>query len=319
MAIDFPEVDDLIRKCERGRIIPTELGIETVFGCNARCVMCHIDEKTTRRKRVMTMDLYRYIVDAMEQHRDVIDRFNLWSLGEPMLDPHIVERTALAKQRGFRNTAISTNADLLDEERQKGLLDAGIDTMIFSIDGARKETHESIRRGTSFERIVANCLNMIHLRDRHGYRTRFFVRMVTQDSNRDEWPAVREFWSRHLSPSRNDMIGYYPVHNAGGYFGDKTAILGDRQTDAMERRPCRYPFETIIILADGRLAKCPADFLEAMFDLGRVPELDPVSAFNTPAYQALREKHLAERKYEIPLCRNCTILYSMGSRVMLTE
>ena len=29
---------------KRGKLVPYELSIETVFGCNAKCPMCFIDE-----------------------------------------------------------------------------------------------------------------------------------------------------------------------------------------------------------------------------------------------------------------------------------
>jgi len=128
-------------------LIPKRLTIETVFGCNASCTMCVIDLPTKRKKGIMPLEMSKYILDELASHKNQIEMLDLFSLGEPLLDPYIFQRIKYAKEKGFRNIAISTNADLLDKEKQKKLLETGIDTVLFSIDGVKKETHENIRRG----------------------------------------------------------------------------------------------------------------------------------------------------------------------------
>ena len=41
---------NLLELSKRGKLVPYELSIETVFGCNAKCPMCFIDEPTARKK-----------------------------------------------------------------------------------------------------------------------------------------------------------------------------------------------------------------------------------------------------------------------------
>ncbi|MFN3077568.1 MAG: radical SAM protein [Alphaproteobacteria bacterium] len=319
MGVDFSDLERLRKLTEAGEIIPTELAIETVFGCNAKCVMCFIDQPTARRKQVMKPELYRYIIDAMEPHKDGLEKFDLWALGEPLMDPHILDRVSYAKRKGYPNMALATNADMMDERLQKGLLDAGVDTFIISIDAVKPETHAAIRRGLDYDRVVRNCESMIRRRDEGGYRSRFLFRFVDQGTNHAEWPGFRDFWAPRISEDKKDNVVRYLMHNWGGYVGDKRELLGDRYSEAMERVPCNYVFESLIILADGRLSLCPADFLEGQFPFGKVPEQTPLEAFNSEEYKRHRRLHLAERKNDIRLCETCTILYSNGARDYLWE
>lgn len=319
MGVDFSNVAALRQKVESGTMLPTELAIETVFGCNAKCTMCFIDAPTARQKRVMKPELYRYIVDFMEPYRNGLEKFDLWCLGEPMIDPHIVSRVDYAKKKGFPNMALATNADMLDEVGAQGLLDAGVDTVIISIDAINPETHAKIRRGLDYARVVENCERIIALRDKGNYQTRFLFRFVAQDENKREWPAFRNYWGEQVSEARKDNVVKYPAHNWGGYTGDKTTMLGSRYSEEIERAPCKYVFESLLILADGTLTLCPADFLEGQFGLGKVPDMTPIEAFNSPEYKRHRHLHLAGEKNQIKLCETCTILYSNNEREYLWE
>ena len=178
---------------------PKRLQIETFFGCNAKCVMCFVgypesNNDGVRKKGTMSMEMFKNIIDSMLPYKDHIEKVDLFGLGEPLLDRHLFERIKYVKEKGFQNIAISTNADLLNTEKQKLLLDSGIDTVIFSIDGIKKETHENIRKGVHFERLVDNCQNMIAMRDQGNYNTRFVIRFIRQPSNLKEWASFKQFW-----------------------------------------------------------------------------------------------------------------------------
>jgi MoaA/NifB/PqqE/SkfB family radical SAM enzyme len=69
-----------------GLIIPERIQLEIVFGCNASCSMCPVDLPTDRNKGVMSMDLFKDIVDEMNPYKNSIEKFDLWGLGEPLLD-----------------------------------------------------------------------------------------------------------------------------------------------------------------------------------------------------------------------------------------
>jgi MoaA/NifB/PqqE/SkfB family radical SAM enzyme len=284
-----------------GVLIPMRVTIETIFGCNAQCDMCPIDLPTRRKKGIMPLALFEHIIDLLLPYREQLQMMDLFCLGEPLLDPHIFDRIRYVKARGFRQVGISTNAQLLDAGKQRRLLESGIDNVICSIDGVRKETHESIRRRTSFERVVENTRSAIRMRDEGNYRTRFVIRFIRQEANRGEWEAFKACWREVISPERGDFITVYDAHNWGGLVGTE----GASPRPAIRKPACRDIFEVLYILADGSVPLCSQDWLHPTFNFGNVRERSPLEIFNDRRLNRIRQLHLNGDRDQLPMCRVC--------------
>jgi sulfatase maturation enzyme AslB (radical SAM superfamily) len=314
-----PHVQELLRQnptWTEARLIPQRVTIETFFGCNASCSMCVVDFPTHRKKGVMSMDLFRRVVDGLLPYRDQIEMMDLTALGEPLLDKYLFERIRLLKGHGFRRLAFATNADLLTPDKQQTLLESGIDTVMFSIDGVRKETHEAIRSGVDFDRVVANVQSTIALRDAGGYKTRFLVRFVRQDANRGEWDAYREYWKERITSDKGDQVCRYDMHTWGGKVGSRQQRVEIPFPEEIELEPCHHIFRKLTILADGSIPLCSEDLLNAQFGFGNVNDGDPIELFNSSRLRAMRALHLAGNKKLLKICAECPILYCERARVM---
>src|SRR3989338_2197187 len=193
---------------ESGRewILPKRIQIEVAYGCNADCIMCPVHMKSERKKGIMDNALFEKIIDALEPYKGKIEKVDLWGLGEPLLDNALFQKISYAKLKGFRNIAIATNGELLGDEVQNKLLQSGIDTIIFSIDGIKAETHETIRKRLNYVTIVKNAKSMIQKRNMHGYKTKFVFRFIRQALNKSEWELYKNFWSDLISKEHLDVI-----------------------------------------------------------------------------------------------------------------
>lgn len=299
------------------RIVPSRLTIETVFGCNADCVMCVVHQPSRRKKGSMSMELFKKIIDEMAPYSEQIEMMDLFCLGEPLLDRHLFDRIRYAREKGFRNMALSTNAQLLTPERQRALLESGIETIIFSLDGIKKATHEGIRRNLDYDVVLENCLNMIEMRNAGNYETRFVIRFIRQAANRDEWEAYKDFWSRHISPERKDLLIRYDAHTWGGQLMAKDVRLTEREHERdpeIEQMACYQVFEILYILADGSVPMCSEDWLHPLHNYGNVKEQHPLDIFNSKKFNNTREQHLKGNKNCIQHCKECTMLYSRTTR-----
>jgi len=295
------------------KIIPERVVIETIFGCNAKCGMCIIDMPTDRKKGIMGMDGYKKIVDGLAPYHDRVKMFDLFGLGEPLLDPMIFDRINYARGKGFRGLSFSTNAHLLEAEKQKKLLDTGIETIIFSIDGINKETHEAVRQRTDFDRVLKNCIDTIKMRDEGGYKTRFVVRFIRQEINYDQWPEYKAFWEAQTSPDKRDIVTCYDVHNWSGVVEEKKNIAATQQQE-IDKEPCHHIFEKLVILANGAVALCFEDILDAQFKFGNAFEEDPVEIFNNTSFNKIRKLHMAGKRCNLKICGECSVLYNERTR-----
>ena len=300
------------------RIVPRRIVIETIFGCNATCGMCVINHPTSRSKGVMPMDKFTGLIDRLAKYRESVDMLDLFGLGEPVIDPHLGDRIRYVKAAGFRNTSISTNAHLLSSEKATGLLEAGLDTVIFSIDGFSKEVHEAVRSRTKFERVMKNCVEMIRLRDAGNFKTRFVVRFVRQPSNEHEWEDYRNFWMGVISPERRDLLIRYDVHNWSDQV-DGTVTNSDWRDPFIDLAPCHHIFEKLVILANGAVALCFEDILEAQFRFGNAFDDDPIDVFNSARFNKIRKLHTAGKRCNLGICSGCMVLYNEPKRVVVSD
>ena len=300
------------------RIIPRRIVVETIFGCNATCGMCVINHPTSRSKGIMPLDKFKQLIDRLAKYSASVNMFDLFGLGEPVIDPHLAERVRYVKASGFRNTSISSNAHLLSEQKAAELLESELDTVIFSIDGFSKEVHEAVRTRTNYDRVVQNCVNMIRLRDAGGYKTRFVVRFVRQPSNEHEWDAYSRFWSGVISPDKRDLLIRYDVHNWSDQV-DGTVTHADWRDPTIDVAPCHHIFEKLVILANGAVALCFEDILEAQFKFGNAFEADPIDIFNSARFNKIRKLHTAGKRCNLNICSGCMVLYNEPKRVVVTS
>jgi len=297
--------------------IPKRLTIETVYGCNARCTMCPIDYPAERKKQIMTTKVYKYIIDSMAEYTNEISMLDLFGLGEPLLDPQLFSRIEYAKSKGFKSIGISTNAHLLTDTRQKLLFDSGIDTIIFSIDGINKETHEGIRKRVNFDRVVNNCLNTIRMRDKYGFNVKFVVRFIRQPANYNQWDDFKRFWLSEISPEKGDFITLYDMHSWGGKVSTKEEILKGKKVDlAIDKMACHH-LDNLIVLADGSIPLCSEDWLDSPFRLGNVKNSSPIELFNSDRFNRIRKVHAEGNKGKMSICNECTVLHSEPSRIVV--
>ncbi|MCM0018641.1 MAG: radical SAM protein [Tagaea sp.] len=301
------------------RIVPKRVVIETIFGCNAACGFCVINQPTKRPKGVMPMDKFRELIDSLVPYRESIDMLDLFGLGEPVIDPHLAERVRYVKDKGFRNTSISTNAHLLDGTRARALMQAGLDTVIFSIDGASKATHEAARVRTGFERVVANAVGMIRMRDAEGFKTRFVVRFVRQPGNAHEWEEYARFWQSVVSPAKRDVIIRYDVHTWSGAIEDGAVVDQDWRDPVIDRNACHHIFEKLVILANGEVSLCFEDILDAQFGFGNVFGADPIDVFNSARFAKIRKLHADGKRRNLKICAGCMVLYNEPKRLVIGQ
>ncbi len=300
------------------RIFPKRLSIETIYGCNASCIMCPIDMSSPRKKGVMPVELSDKIFEELAPYTGLIEKVDLFGLGEPLLDPHLISRIIKAKSLGFQNIAISTNAELLNAEKRRSLLDEGIDTVIFSIDGIRAATHEGIRLKLHFPKIMENCAAMIRERDAGNYKTRFVVRFIRQDVNREEWDDYVKYWSKLLSGARRDLLIRYDAHSWSGSLSSKNEHLKTLSRDPLiEMKPCWHVFEHLVILADGTVPLCSEDWHKATVNFGNIGKEALLDIFNNKKFEAVRKLHSLCEKNKIGLCSECTVHYSTPSKLVL--
>ena len=154
-----PGAELLVRETTEGLLLrPSDpplakVYVEPTTACNLRCRIC-VRNSWSEPMGSMQMATYRRLVDGLREVPS-LRTMAFWGFGEPLLHPDIVEMVTLAKELGAK-TELITNGLLLDREMAEGLVMAGLDTLVVSVDGTSPESHADIRSGADFRLVQEN-------------------------------------------------------------------------------------------------------------------------------------------------------------------
>lgn len=154
------------------------LQVESSLACNLKCIMCPwVDErKNMQQQGHMSQATWEALLPYLPEVRSI----DFTGGGEPLLQKNLFEWLGQAKTSGC-HVGFLTNGLLLTEEASKRVLDAGVDWVGFSVDGADKETYDFIRRGSDFDVI---CQNIKYLTEnRVGTLPLTMINFVIMQSN----------------------------------------------------------------------------------------------------------------------------------------
>lgn len=273
---------------------PKTIRIETTNGCNAKCIICpHAD--MGRPIDNMRDELFRKIVSECADNN--VDTLHLHNFGEPLLDKKLPDRIALCKTLGIRRVKIFSNGALLNEERGRALIDAGLDEIKISFDGANKEEFERIRSPLKYDDVVSNVINFVRLRDEVcGVGAKLKIE-VTCSSTTDKDKTMSALAS-HV-----DGFSFGKIHNWANW---DSGAVADAPKRSGARKPCARLWQTFTILSDGRVGLCCLDY-DGSVILGNLgdPSQTIAKIWRNEAYSRVRALHRRNRQGEIPLCDTC--------------
>ncbi len=277
---------------------PDHVQIQTVTGCNARCIFCPNGKTDPRVPVGRRMDdaLFRRIVDQCVELG--VRRYSVYLMNEPLLDRDLPRRIGYiaARIRKPQYVKVTSHGGLLTGRMARGLLDSGLKKLKISIQSLDPATYRRIM-GLKLERTLANIDRFLELRERGGYKLpRLEVVMVDSVHTHHEIEHARRYWER-----RGIRLFVEPVENRADQQNIRTAAVG---ADRLQPYTwCRRLMEQIYILHDGRMLQCCADWEQrsVMGDLTQQPLAD---VWYGSRYRE-RRRRFSAGKVAGMICSNC--------------
>lgn len=279
---------------------PKYFEIETINACNARCIMCTINDWSKKNNSVIKDELFEKFVNEVANYSDWIETICLNRDGEPTLDKQLSKRVKMLKKAGIKRLTLTTNAQLLTPELSSELIDSGLDDIMISMDSIKKETFEKIRVGLNYETVVGNILALIKIRNEKESKMTIRIRMVIIDENKEEVEEWIQYWTRFVS--EKDRVYAMPAHTWGNQLNqEKSATY-----QAIQNNPCVFVFSSIAMHVNGEIGLCNVDY-NVKYAMGDFTKQSIKEIWNGPEFNRVREFHAAGRKNNISLCEGCNI------------
>jgi MoaA/NifB/PqqE/SkfB family radical SAM enzyme len=162
--------------------------IEPTNHCNIDCVTCMRNSWEVPMGR-MSEAVFSRILAGLEATTPTPSVF-FGGIGEPTSHPRIVEMVRRCKELGA-TVELITNGTLLNERRARGLIEAGLDVLWVSIDGATPESYADVRLGAQLPLVLENMERFHRLR-RPGHRAKpeMGINFVAMKRNIADLPTV---------------------------------------------------------------------------------------------------------------------------------
>jgi radical SAM protein with 4Fe4S-binding SPASM domain len=276
---------------------PEVYAFETTNICNLRCIMCPYPEMT-RKTGVMNLDLFKKIVDEIKAYSRYICLHNF---GEPLINPELQRFIEYASEAGLK-TWFSTNATLLNEARSLQLLDSRLDTIIFSLDGATRDTYDKIRQNGHFEKTKANIERFLEMKKRKKSRKPVsIVQIINMINTENEVASFKREW---IQKADEVLVKSFAIWS-NQVSGIKELSKEDQRIRPIveKRYPCLYLWRSVVVQWNGKVVLCCNDFDNKLV-VGDASQQALIEIWNSPVMQDLRTMHL-HGDFDTPICQNC--------------
>ncbi len=282
------------------------LRLELTNICNHSCITCP-HSKQKRKPRIMKDDMACSIISQCGELG--VKRAALFLNGEPFLVPNLSKYIKLCKDVGMEYVFVTTNGAKATLESIAEAIDAGLDSIKFSINSGSREVYKKVHGKDDFDYVFRLLKDLREYRDSNNLKCRILAGFVITDYSVDE---IEEHYQR-IRPYVDDICFFKP-DNFGGYMVEEYRNFYSGKRDPKElgipfydypkkTLPCSFLSNCVTVTAEGFLSLCCSEALNYMV----VEDLNKKSlseAWSSEAMQDIRRRHL-ENRLEGTQCYNC--------------
>lgn len=278
---------------------PRNMLIEPTNICNHSCLMCANSKGTKQRGFIDDVFAKRILKEAYDQGTREV---GFYGMGEPLLDKNLESYIAYAKQVGYEYIYITTNGVLLSESRARSIMDAGIDSIKFSINAANPEDYCLIHGKNEFNHVIENLICIDRLRKEKKNKIALYISYIATRFTVADEEIFRSKYQEYV-----DDIVFIDCKTAGDMVDEVRKYLSvDSNKDfvsTFENDICPIIFNNLYITYEGYLSMC-CDDLQNYLVVADLKKENLKDAWNNQYACDLRKRHL-EHRLEGTRCYNC--------------
>lgn len=275
---------------------PKEIMIEATNHCNNKCFFC-ASPVSKRPRGYIAPDLAKRLIQ--EAYSLGSRKISFHGMGEPFLCKELKDYVATAKEIGYEYIYLTSNGVLATPEVVEPVLDAGLDSLKFSIHAATSETYKRITMNDSFDKIYENLKHISYYVKSNNLPCKTIAYFALSKINENE----AEDFKKMMQPFASE-VWIMPIHNGSGVRpeNEQYAVEG-KSVVAINKFPCFELYDRMIINWEGKAIACSTDWTGELV-YGDANEASLEDLWNNPTITALRDKH--QSADTLPqICANC--------------
>lgn len=282
---------------------PVQLSVEAANACNHSCRFC-ANHKITKPKTNIDLELANHAFK--EAYQAGSTELSLSASGEPLIHPNLHYLVAEAKKVGFPYVFINTNGMLATRERAFQLMEAGLDSVKFSVNAGTEKSYHNIHGVDAFQKVIDNIRTFAEIREKYGFATKLYTSFVAVPETEHEYGLLEEL----IGDVLDERIHYRSCSNQGGNMMENNDysdiepgnILGSRGEET-KSTICSQLFNRIILNAQGLISACCVDYQNALI-IADYRDTDLETVWQSDLFQTLRQRHI-DGNLDGLICKNC--------------
>jgi len=279
--------------------------------CNFKCHFCShslsIEEKKKAGFVSINQDfkVFKKIAEQSKEFPNKYKRILLTGLGEPLLNPKIVDMVRLLNEYEIaEKLEIFTNASLLKPELSDGLIDAGLTRLRISVQGTDAEKYKKhCGINLNFKKFVDGIR---YFYEKSRGKCSIYIKIIEEELYGED--DKQKFFD--IFGGICDEIFVENLVRAQPMMGDYDEKIPLTRTFygeiAQKRDVCPYIFYTLQTDSEGNCYPCPPLSLPLNFSLGNIFEQPLRKIWTGEKMQKLRLSHLKKDGSKYDICKKCT-------------
>lgn len=291
--------------------VPRSVKIELTGRCNFMCSFCARSARL-RDQKDMDPEMFRRLLAEMRAAG--VEEIGLFYLGESFMVRWLEDAIRYAKHEcGYPYVFLTTNGSLSTPKKIKACIEAGLDSLKFSLNYADEDQFAEIAnvKRALYRNMMANIRGARAVRDeveaQTGHRCGLYASYIQYDGAQGERMAEVV---HDLSPILDEIYAL-PLYSQADLVADAGAerrwevTAGNRGRVGALRDPipCWAAFTEGHITWDGKLSACCFDH-DGRFHMGDLTKTPFVDAWNSEVFQNLRKAHIGGDVTGTP-CEKC--------------
>lgn len=291
-------------------VAPYSIYIDPCGACNFKCSFCpceNSDYRSEDRFKTMSLELFQKIVDDMSGFPVPVKVVNLWSWGEPFMNPRLVDMIRyLSEKQVCNEIRCCTNGSFLNPEMNSKLVASGLDMLRISVEALDDAGYREITGvKVSFDRMVENIRDLYQ----KSRATKLKVSCKIVEPGVDTPEKVDRFYEI-FSPISDytfieDIVDAFPGYDKLNK-PDNSKVTFRKWNSYSDRANyvCAKPLVQMAIHSNGEVSACCNDW-KFMTSYGNVARDNLVELWNSEWLKEFRLKQLELPRSKIPYCNIC--------------
>lgn len=277
-------------------VFPKNMLIELTNMCNHNCIFCANSKMSRKKGSIDERVLVRILNEAFKEG---VTSVGFYATGEPFISKNLDKYISMAKKIGYEYVYLTTNGALATPKRVKKVIEAGIDSIKFSINAGTREMYKIIHGKDDFDTVMENLNYIANYRKTNNKNFKIFVSYIATRYSTLERNILEDKLSDII-----DQIVFIDVRNQGGMMYEINDYLAlDNHENKIENLPCPLLFNSLHITYEGYLTACCIDF-QNYLTVGNLNNNSIKEVWYSDEFINLRKRHL-NNSIEGTLCYNC--------------